>query len=45
MYVIGVMAVHVKQEFLVVGGVVASPFATGAGVAHALYDTADMASW
>lgn len=39
------MVMNVKQEFLVVGGVVASPFATGAGVAHALFDTSDMASW
>lgn len=41
----GVFTAVTEKEFLVVNGIVASPFSSLAGVVHALYDTAGMEKW
>ena len=41
----GIYTAVTKKEFLVVDGIVASPFALAHGIAHALFDREDVAEW
>ena len=41
----GIYTAVTKKEFLVVNGVVASPFALAHGIAHSLFDRADVGEW
>jgi hypothetical protein len=41
----GIYTAVTENEFLVVDGIVASPFALAHGIAHALFDREDVAEW